>query len=158
MDSRTKGVVVRTQKLMHHMRCLTEPATCYISAPINCTCTLHSICWLKDSASGKRYGIRWIGVGQIQDQHLAQFMEDSCELLHTNAQCHKTKRQKCGYINFRNVYRVPGKKKYLVQSRDSCCFQESRVAKQCLDAAKFTGRQYIYYRWYNLPPWLHSRN
>jgi len=65
---------------------------------------------LKDSASGKRYGIRWIGVGQIQDQHLAQFMEDSCELLHTNAQCHKTKRQKCGYINFRNVYRVPGKK------------------------------------------------
>jgi hypothetical protein len=46
----------------------------------------------------------------------------------------------------------------LVQSKDNCCFQESRVAKQCLDAAKFTGRQYIYYRWYILPLWLHSPN
>jgi len=51
-----------------------------------------------------------MGVGQIRDQQLAQFMDDSCELLHKNAQYHKTKRQKCGYINFRNVYRVPGKK------------------------------------------------
>jgi len=69
-------------------------------------------------------------------------MEDSCEMWHTNAQCHKTKRQKdvvtstsemcVGSLEKAKI--VPGAIKGQLVS-----FQESRMAKQCLDAGKSTG-------------------
>ena len=142
---------------MHHMQCLTESATCYISAPIDCTCT-------------RAFDL--LVEGQGQGQEIRNKM-DWCRSNPRSAPSSSWKIHVSCYIQMHNATKQSGKnvvtstsemcigsleKKYLVQSRDSCCFQESRVAKQCLDAAKFTGRQYIYYRWYNLPPWLHSRN